>query len=152
MSQGQLYALFFVVATFAVLLFAARVGGRAERWGSGVMLLAILLTWTVQAFFGVVEAAKLAIDMGLAIALAVMLFRWKLFWLGISGCAQTLLLAFTASRFVGFPLSETAYVYALNFSSWGLLGGLFYGACEHRWGRKDEYAELLAATEPARTA
>jgi hypothetical protein len=85
----------------------------------------------------------------LAIGLSVLTFRYpdKL-WPGLAACAQTLVVAFSATRLLEFPLSETAYLTMLNVSSFAVALALAGGTWASRWYRKpadewDDAAERL---------
>ena len=126
-------------------MFAAVVGGRPERLGAGMILLACLVTWSRQALVDMTAVElSLVVDALLAIGLGGLLYVYRLTWIGAAACAQTLLLAFSASRMVNFPLSEQGYLIALSLSSSGVFASIAIGAWAKRWGPKDAYAELLA--------
>lgn len=130
-----------IVSFVAAIVTAFIIGGRPERLGATVCVVGGMLSMGLQNLsptelpFG----AFLVIDLGMAAAFGVLAVKNpdKL-WPGVAAVAQTLLMAFSASRALHFPLSETGYIAALNLSSTGVAIALLAGAWAHRWGRKPE--------------
>jgi hypothetical protein len=128
---AKLYYLVTSIVFLSTLLFAAVAGRTPERWGAGMVFTALLMTW----ISGNVETVlNLAIDATLAIALLVLFFFHRRFWVACAFCAQTMLLAFSSSRLIEFPLSAFEYVLALNVSSIMVFGSLLLGTVASRWG------------------
>ena len=133
----QLLTLLLLVGS---LLFAGVVGGRPERAAAAIVFASVLLTLVAQAVSGPTpEFAFLLIDALTGAGLLLVLLRWKLFWSGVACCAQTLMLAFTATRFFNFPLSERGYVAMLQVSTVVLSAALISGAWARRWPAQDPY-------------
>ena len=120
------------------IAFAGIAGGWPERSAALIILGAIGSTWIAQGLSGSTpEGAFLLIDTIASIAFVVVLFRSKLFWAGVACCANMLMLAFTATRFFDFPLSENGYVVMLQVSSMVVSLSLIYGTWSRRWGQQD---------------
>ena len=131
------------VFSVASIIFALICGRRAERIGGALVGTAVLSTWAAQAVVAKVPlAAFMTIDAGLAVGLAVLTFRYpdKL-WPGLAGCAQFLVLIFSVTRLIEFPLSPTAFLAALNLSSLAVHACLAVGTWRARWSkpRPDEW-------------
>jgi hypothetical protein len=138
----QALGLIFVLGALA---FAGIFGGRAERAGAAIFAGSTLITWGAQVTPGLPqEVAFITIDLAVAIAFGLLLMRTRLTWVGAACCAQLLVLAFTATRFVNFPLSEAAYIAMLQLSAIVVCAAMAFGAWERRWGRKNEELELAA--------
>jgi hypothetical protein len=134
-----------LIFALCAIVFAFVSGGAAERWGAATILACNLLSWLSQAAFGSAPlTAFLLIDLTLVAGLGVITFRYpdKL-WPGLAACAQTLVLAFSATRALHFPLSEVAYLTMLNVSSLVVALALAGGTWSSRWYRKphDEWEE-----------
>jgi len=111
------------VAFLLALASAFTFGGPAERRGASIWLVGNVVTIGLQ----LVSPGKLpylpalAVDLGLAAA-----FTWlalknpQKLWPGFAAVAQTLLAAFSATRAIGFPLSEQEYLAAGNTASLGV--------------------------------
>jgi hypothetical protein len=121
------------------LLFAAVFGGRHERAAALVLVSGAVATWAAQGLGPerTPEVAFLLIDFGVVLGLLWVLVSSKLFWAGAACCAQMLLLMFTATRLVEFPLSEIGYIAMLQVSTVIVMVSLIYGTWAHRWGPKD---------------
>jgi hypothetical protein len=124
------------------LVLAGRFGGTTERvaalligGGTLVTFLAQVTSWVQP------ELAFLVIDLVIASGFVALLVRSKLPWVGVACCAQSLVLAFEATRFVGFPLSRTSYVTMLQLSSIIVIGALIYGTWARRWGPREELVQ-----------
>jgi hypothetical protein len=138
LTSAALLSYSLLVLPLVSLLLASTVGGKAEKLGAAIFGLALALTWGAQ-MLG--ERASypifLAIDFGAAAAAGALTIRFpdKL-WPGIAGCAQFLVLTFSITRALNFPLSETAYLYALNLSGSLVWGSLLAGTWASRCYRK----------------
>ena len=129
-------------AFLAGIVGAFAFGGRDERLGACICVVGGGLTVLIQALSKEPSHfAVLAVDLGMAIAFGLLAVRTpdKL-WPGVAAVAQTLLMAFSASRALHFPLSEAGYIAALNLSSTGVAIALLSGAWAHRRGRKAEFS------------
>ena len=138
MSMELLQQLAFALSVVAVLLCGA-FGGRPERVGAAIVVVATGVTWIAQfSFDRTPELAFLLIDLATGLAFAVLLFRTRLLWPGVAACAQLLLTAFNATRFLDFPLSESSYIMVLQLSGVILSAALLYGVWERRFPRRQE--------------
>ena len=127
------------ILIIGALLFAGVAGGWPERTVAGILIGGTALTWTTQALAGPSpEGAFLLIDVMVGLGLLAVLIRTKLFWAGVACCAQMLMLAFTATRFFNFPLSELGYLKMLQVSSILVSLSLIYGTWSRRWGPQPE--------------
>jgi hypothetical protein len=128
-----------------IIAFALAFGAKAERLGGVIFLVSTAATWTIQALG---DWAPLPLLMGVDVA-TVACFTWLTFrypdklWPGLTACAQLLMVTFSATRVLDFPLSMTGYLIALNLSA--LLGFVFlaYGTWASRWGKRlvDEWGD-----------
>ena len=131
-----------LLLTLGALLFAGVVGGRPERAVCLIIVGGTGVTWVAQALGdSTPEAAFLLIDLAIGLGLLAVLVRTRLFWAGVACCAQMLMLAFTATRFVNFPLSELGYLVMLQVSSVMVAMSLIYGTWARRWGPREFDAE-----------
>jgi hypothetical protein len=127
-----------LVLMLGAMVFAGIAGGWPERSAALIIFAATVSTWVAQGQAGATpEGAFLLIDTIAAVALVVVLLRSKLFWAGVACCANMLMLAFTATRFFDFPLSEDGYVVMLQVSSLLVSLSLIYGTWNRRWGQQD---------------
>jgi len=135
------------VAVFsAAVLLGLGLGGRAERAGAGICLVGGLLTVALQTLIADEQlyVAAVTIDLAMAIAFAALAVKVpEKLWPGVAAVSQTLLVAFSATRMLEFPLSEKAYIAALNLSSLGVALSLASGTLVHRLRSHDR---VVAAT------
>lgn len=76
----------------------------------------------------------MGIDLLSALAFAALTFRNPdRLWPGVAGCGQFLVFVFSATRALEFPLSELAYLCALNISGLTVLAALTLGTIVSRW-------------------
>ena len=120
------------LAAFVLAIVAALVLGRKpERIGGAVCIVSALATLILTAlsphklpYIGI-----LAVDLSVAMAFAWLALKHpKKLWPGAAAVSQTLLVAFSATRAIGFPLSEEEYVAAINVASLGVAVALGAGA------------------------
>jgi len=120
------------LAIIAAIVGGLVLGGPVERRGAlicvagGVLSVGLQARWPDQVPF----LAMLAIDLGMAIAFTWLALKHpSRLWPGVAAVSLTLLAAFSASRAIGFPLSEQEYRAALNVASIGvalaILGGVW---------------------------
>ena len=131
-----------------VLLFAFVAGGRTEKLGVAIAVANVVIGILGRLVGGAEMPVyfSLILDLSTAVAFGVIAVRNpEKLWPGVAGVAMTFVMVFSATRAVGFPLSETAYTAALNLSSLLVQASLFAGAWSHRWGRKRAEGELLPA-------
>lgn len=138
MDIWQLYDLVTLPLYLGVLSFASVAGKAPQRWVAALTFTTLCTTWLVQATLGNVVLLKLAIDAGYAVAMLALLARYKQFWIGTALCSQSLLLAFSSTRLVQFPLTELEYVSMLNLSSLGVFVSLFVGTLLGRRKQPDD--------------
>lgn len=148
-----------ILLSLSAMLFAGVCGGKAERQSATIWFLLTMLTWTVQAAWGVAPiSAFIVIDCLLALSFGWIALRFpdKL-WPGLAGCAQFLVLIFSVTRAVRYPMSEDAYLIMLNLSGLGVTCALIGGTWASRWWkpRRDDWEEFAAALDqlpPIRSA
>ena len=128
--------------SLAPVAFALVCGRKAERLGAVVIGSGQVLTWGAQSAFQASAAqvpltAFMAIDLSLALALGLIAFRYpdKL-WPDLAACAQLLVFVFSVTRAIDFPLSPTAFIVAVNASSFMALVALCFGTWAARWCRE----------------
>jgi len=134
-------------APLVTILFASIFGRKPERLGAACYGIGLLLTWGGQML---IQKAPiylfLGVDLLTAVGLGVITLRNpdKL-WPGVAACAQMLVVVFSATRALDFPLSERSYLVMLNLSSLAGLAALAAGTWAARWGRRRTSAWDLAA-------
>lgn len=123
---------------FSVLLFAGVYGSRCERIGATVYITGFVATWVAQVTLGATPVlALIVIDAAVCIGFAYLTFRYPAkLWPGIAGCAQLLVVVFSATRMLDFPLSATTFLYALNVASLAVILSLCAGTWAARWLRR----------------
>lgn len=140
-----------VLLSLSAMLFAGVCGGKAERQGAGIWLLLTMLTWTVQGVWGVAPTtAFMMIDCVLALSFGWIALRFpNKLWPGLAGCAQFLVLIFSVTRAVRYPLSQEAYIVMLNLSGLGVTCALIGGTWASRWWkpRRDEWEEFAVTLD-----
>ena len=140
----------FSLAIFGLaVVFAIVAGGRAERIGGAIGAANFLLTVLAQGLTGaeLPYITLLLIDLAAALAFGALALRFpEKLWPGVAGVAQTMVIVFSATRALDFPLSEEAYAAALNLSSLGVAGSLVAGSFMARWPRMPLGSEAAAAT------
>jgi hypothetical protein len=152
-GEGQLsiavFLSFLSIGMFLLsVLLALALGRSAERMGALVCAGGGVLTLVAQgvAVGGLPYLAFLSIDCSMAIAFGVLALRFpEKLWPGVAGVAQTLVVTFSATRALHFPLSEAAYTAALNLSSLAVGLSLAGGTIASRWSRRRTEDELLYA-------
>lgn len=138
MSPEALLSWLSIAVYASAVLLALVAGGRVERAGAAICLANTLLFFAVQNIAGerLPYGAFLAIDVAAALALGVLALRApERLWPGVAGVAQSMVIVFSATRALDFPLSEAAYAAALNLSSLAVGLSLAAGVVSHRWGR-----------------
>ena len=147
MAFSAVLGLAVLVFTLGATLFALIVGGRVERLGAGLYAVGVLCTWSAQLFIAQAPfVAFLVIDTATALLLGVLAVRNpEKLWPGVAGVGQTLVVVFSATRALQFPMSETAYIIALNLSALLVVLPMGFAAWLHRWGRKPDEAEAELA-------
>jgi hypothetical protein len=142
----------FAFVAFAVLvctvLFALAAGGKVERIGAAIVIANVLLAGAAWGLFGAPSLpVSLTLDIGTAVAFGLLAVRNpEKLWPGVAGVAMTFVMVFSATRAIGFPLSDLAYSTALNLSGLLVQGALAAGAWNHRFGRhRPDEPELAGA-------
>ena len=123
--------LLIVGLVFATIAFTSVFGGRAERIGAAIYGSNVGLTWLAQVVAPDAWSLYvfLTLDLSAGAFFGVLAVRYPdRVWPGVAGVAQSLLVAFTATRAIGFPLSPLAYVAAINISSFVVKASLVGGA------------------------
>lgn len=129
------------------LLFAVWAGGKVERIGAAIAFANVAVA---QAVLTILPDAPMqvfvALDVSTAIGFGVLAVRNpdKL-WPGVAGVAMTFVMVFSATRAIGYPLSEAAFTSALNLSGLLVQAALVAGAWSHRWGRQGAGDEIRYA-------
>lgn len=121
----------------STLVFVTVVGGKVERAGAAILAVNVALTFAAQGLLGDHAPIYVLLLLDLAAALgfgALALRNPEKLWPGVAGVAMTFVMAFSATRATGFPLSEFAYLTALNLSSLLVKVAMVAGAWNHRWG------------------
>jgi hypothetical protein len=132
---AEIYFVLTSLLFLGTLIFAGIAGQAAERWAAGLIFAAMVACWVVGSG---VTSYNLAIDALLAISLLSLFVRHKKLWLGCALNAQVLLLAFSSTRLIDFPLTTLEYVVMLNVSSVGVFTSLLFGTIHARWGRSPD--------------
>lgn len=149
MTGWQIYNIAMLVVYLGVLAFAAVVGRNAERNVSLCVFAAAILTWIVPlAVQNDPATANLVVDAALAIALLGSVLRYRLLWIGAAACSQCLLLAFSSTRLLDFPLTKVEYLFVLNLSSVGVFASLFVGTLLSRRKQVEDELLVLAGATP----
>lgn len=116
----ELVLSWFGFASYQVaILVAFVIGGPAERAGGAIAAANVLLTTMAQLLAPdqLPYFAFLAIDLLAAAAFGVLALRApEKLWPGVAGVGQTMVIVFSATRALDYPLSELAYEAALNLS------------------------------------
>ena len=147
MTSTATLGVLLLVAPIATVAFASIFGSRSERVGASIYAVSIVVTWSAQL---VGDKAPFFIFMGTdlltAVALGVLTMRNpdKL-WPGVAACAHTLVVVFSATRALEFPLSEHTYLVMLNVSSLAGLAALAVGTWAARWRPRTPSAWDIAA-------
>ena len=121
----------FVLASAAGLTL----GRRPERLGALICIAGAVASIGLQALSPekLPYIAALVIDLSTAVAFAWLALKHpQKLWPGAAAVAQTLLVAFSATRAIGFPLSEDEYVAAINLASLGVAIALCGGVIASR--------------------
>ena len=127
------------------LVFALAAGGPVERLGAAIAFANVALAMVARQLFGSDAPIYpfLILDVLTALAFGVLAVRNpEKLWPGVAGVAMTFVMVFSATRAVGFPLSEFAYTTALNLSGLLVQASLAVGTWAHRWGRKRDFDEI----------
>ena len=129
-----------IAVSVLTLVMAFAFGRRVERIGAMICVLGGLFTTAAQA----VAAGQLphiafllTVDVGMAVAFGVLALSFpEKLWPGVAAVAQTMLIVFTATRALDFPLSPGAYTAAMNLSALAVSLSLAAGVVSERWGRR----------------
>ena len=125
------------VVVSATVLFAWVFGSRVERIGGTIFAVNVAANFLLSGAFGQGPLVVMACDLAAAIAFGVLAVRApdKL-WPGIAGVGQTLVVMFSATRLLDYPLSAGAYSIAVNLAGITVELALVAGTCRARWGSK----------------
>lgn len=136
MDPATVLSVFGISAFLCAVVAALALGGVAERIGACICTCGALASITVQSLSTTPNYyALIGIDLAMAVAFTALAMRMPAkLWPGVAAVSQTLLVAFSGTRLIGFPLSQDAYIAAINLSSLGVAVALGAGACAHRWG------------------
>ena len=134
MNVQLLFNFLAVGPTLVAIIVCLTIGGRAERTGGLIVAANLAATWAVQV--SIAQAPPwgfLLIDLLTAAALLwVTLSYPEKLWPGVAAVSVVLGAAFSATRLIDFPLSEFAYLAALNISSLIVSGSLITGSVLNR--------------------
>ena len=125
------------VAVSATVLFAWVCGGAAERIGGAIFAVNVALNFLLYGLLDQGPLVIMACDLAAAVAFGVLAVRApdKL-WPGIAGVGQTLVVMFSATRLLDYPLSPLAYMIAVNLAGITVELALVAGTWMSRWGSK----------------
>ena len=127
----------------ATLLFAGVAGSKVERLGALIVLANVLAGILLRAA-GAPLHVSWGFDLLTAMAFGALALRNpEKLWPGVAGVAMTFVMVFSATRAVGFPLSDFAHSVTMNLSGLLVQAALFAGTWSHCWGRKAD-EDLLA--------
>jgi hypothetical protein len=135
-----------LLCSILVIAYALFRGGKVERLGAGVCGGFMLLTWVAQISLDAPLYSFLMIDTAMAGAFGVLAVRNpEKLWPGVAGVGQTVVVVFSATRALSFPMSEVAYLVALNLSGLVVAGALGAGT----WAARREHRRTLSLAPAA---
>jgi len=130
LTTADLFNLAIFGALLCTLAFACVWGGRLERTGAGVVFINVVIALVARQLLGADGPVWVfcAIDLLTAVVFAGLALRNpERLWPGVAGVAMTFVMVFSATRAIGFPLSELAYAVALNLPGLLVQGALVSG-------------------------
>ena len=134
MSSADLLSNIVGLVLLGALLFSLVVGGRTEHLGVAIFVANVVGCQIARAA-GAPVLVLGTVDVATAAAYGVLALRNpEKLWPGVAGVATTFVMVFSATRAIGFPLSEIAYNSALNLAGLLVQASLVAGAWSHRWG------------------
>ena len=127
-------AVYYAVTTLfylGTLIFAGVAGRKAQRWCAAFAFTTMITGWFVG---NAVAGLNVAIDTIFGVSLLILFVFYRHLWLACALVAQLLVIVFSTTRMLQFPLTPGEYVLMLNLSSLGVFASILVGTVHARWG------------------